>query len=708
MYRPTHLMCAGGFLPHHAIWKVGGVFAHFLLLYNETMYLPTIGLEIHIELKTATKMFCGCKNNPEEPQPNVNVCPICLAHPGTLPVPNREAIGAVLKLGMALGGTIAERSHFDRKSYFYPDLPKGYQISQYEEPLVTGGILNGVRITRIHLEEDTARLIHSAPRPNGDRIKTNKKRIFDRNSVEFGIDSSANDSGATYVDFNRAGVPLMELVTEPDVKNAREAVQFAAGLQRIVRYLGISDGDMEKGHMRVEANVSIRPNGDRIETNASIRPNSDRIEANSDRMNDDRIVLKDESYRLMGLLFEVQNKLGSVYKEKNYQDAIEEVLKREEISYEREKRVPLKLDGKAISDFFVDFLIDGKILLEVKATKFITQEDIRQVLRYIREVNVPLGIVANFRGDKLEYKRVINPTFAQDSVGFDRNSSASPLGTKVEVKNLNSFKAVHDAIEHELERQEHLLERGEKIAQETRGWNEKKGVTESQRSKESAHDYRYFPEPDIPPLDLSAQAGLTKWDLEKLRQEIPELPEAKRRRFEAEFGLAPEQAELITEDMAFADYFEQAASEFKTYSLPTTDYQLLCNYLTSDLRGLMNEKGTDVTGLKMTPEHFAHLVALVAEGKLSSRLAKDLLAKMFETGEDPEIIMKESGVRVIGDESELDKIVGEVIKKNPKAVGDYKKGKGNALQFLVGQAMANTKGQASPEKLRGLFEKKMK
>ncbi|PIP30016.1 hypothetical protein COU12_00260 [Candidatus Jorgensenbacteria bacterium CG10_big_fil_rev_8_21_14_0_10_54_38] len=160
--------------------------------------------------------------------------------------------------------------------------------------------------------------------------------------------------------------------------------------------------------------------------------------------------------------------------------------------------------------------------------------------------------------------------------------------------------------------------------------------------------------------------------------------------------------------MAFADYFEQAASEFKTYSLPTTDYQLLCNYLTSDLRGLMNEKGTDVTGLKMTPEHFAHLVALVAEGKLSSRLAKDLLAKMFETGEDPEIIMKESGVRVIGDESELDKIVGEVIKKNPKAVGDYKKGKGNALQFLVGQAMANTKGQASPEKLRGLFEKKMK
>ncbi|MFH1162277.1 MAG: Asp-tRNA(Asn)/Glu-tRNA(Gln) amidotransferase subunit GatB [Candidatus Jorgensenbacteria bacterium] len=497
------------------------------------MYLPTIGLEIHIELKTQTKMFCGCRNNPEEPQPNTNVCPICLAHPGTLPVPNREAIAAVIKLGMALGGTIAEHSHFDRKSYFYPDLPKGYQISQYEEPLVNGGFLNGVRITRIHLEEDTARLIHeSSPGLASGRAGSDAAR--------------GSEQKSTFVDFNRAGVPLMELVTEPDVKNAREAVQFATELRRIVRYLGISDGDMEKGHMRVEVNISLQ-------------------------------------HEISNLKSQISNKFG----------------------------------------------------------------------------------------------------------------------TKVEVKNLNSFRAVHDAIEHELERQEHLLKRGEKIAQETRGWNDKKGVTESQRSKESAHDYRYFPEPDIPPLDL------TKWDLEKLRQEIPELPEAKRKRFGAEFGIAPEQAELLAEDSAAADYFENAASELKA-KLPTTNYSLLFNYFTSDLKGLMNERGAAITDLKFPPEHFAHLASLAAAGKLSSRLAKDMLLKMFETGEDPETIMKESGVRLIGDESELEKIVADVIAANPKPVGDFRKGKTNALQFLVGQAMAKTKGQAKPEKLRELFEKRMK
>ncbi len=471
------------------------------------MYIPTIGLEIHVELKTQTKMFCGCRNNPEEPQPNVNVCPICLAHPGTLPVPNGEAIKAVVKLGMALGGTIVERSHFDRKSYFYPDLPKGYQISQYEEPLVAGGILDGIRITRIHLEEDTARLVHG-------------------------------DKSASLVDFNRAGVPLMELVTEPDVKNAREAVQFARDLQRILRYLNISDGDMEKGHMRVEANISLHPD------------------------------------------------------------------------------------------------------------------------------------------DNEEF------------------------GVKVEVKNLNSFRAVEGAITHELERQEHLLKRGEKIHQETRGWDDKRGVTVSQRSKESAHDYRYFPEPDIPPLDLA------KWDLESIKRELPELPEAKRKRFEAEFGFAPEQAELITEDMALADYFEEAASELKA-QLPTTNYQLLYNYLTSDLKGLMNEKGVGVVGLKIDPEHVAHLVALIARGELTSRLAKDLLAKMFATGEDPETLMRESGTKLIGDGGELGKIVEEIIAANPKPVEDYRKGKANALQFLVGQAMAKTRGQAKPEKLAELFIKRL-
>lgn len=480
------------------------------------MYLPTIGLEVHVVLKTATKMFCGCRNDPDEKRPNANVCPICLGHPGTLPVINREAVRAVIKAGFALGGSVAEHSHFDRKSYFYPDLPKGYQISQYKEPLIKGGLLNGVRITRIHLEEDAGRLLHELPgTPRGE---------------------------ATYVDFNRAGLPLMELVTEPDVKNAREAVAFARELQLIFRYLGISDGDMEKGHMRVEANISVR------------------------------------------------------------------------------------------------------------------------------------------KGAEEEY------------------------GTKVEVKNLNSFRAVEGAIAYELERQENRLERGEKIVQETRGWNDAKGVTESQRSKESSHDYRYFPEPDLPPLDLK------EWNLEKLRQEVPELPEAKRKRFAAEFGLAPEQVELLVDDMALADYFEEAVSELKALlpaqaGAPDTDFQPLYHYLTSDLKGLMNEKGIVVETLKVSPEHLAHLVSLIVQGKLSSRLAKDLLLKMFETGEDPEALMAAGGLRVMGDEGELTKIVEEVIGNNPRAMEDYRKGKGNALQFFVGQAMARTKGQGDPEKLRALFQK---
>jgi aspartyl-tRNA(Asn)/glutamyl-tRNA(Gln) amidotransferase subunit B len=416
-----------------------------------------------------------------------------------------------------LGGTIAKHSHFDRKSYFYPDLPKGYQISQYEKPLVTGGMLDGIRITRIHLEEDTARLLHAGG-PQSSKLKT---------------------QNCSLVDFNRAGVPLMELVTEPDVKNAREAGRFARDLQRILRYLGVSDADMEKGRMRVEANISVR-------------------------------------------------------------------------EHETDK-----------------------------------------------------------------------------------------YGTKVEVKNLNSFRAVEGAVAYELERQEKLLARGERVVQETRGWDDVKGATVSQRSKESAHDYRYFPEPDLPPLDL------TQWDLEKLRQEIPELPEAKRKRFEAEFGFAPEQAELISEDMALADYFEEAASELKALA-SEANYQLLYNYLVSDLRGLMNEKGVAVAALKVSPEHFAHLVALIVEGKLTSRLAKDVLAEMFETGEDPEALMAQSGKKLIGDESELDKIVAGVIAANPKAAGDYKRGKGNALQFLIGKAMAKTKGQASPEGLRALFEKALR
>ena len=470
-------------------------------------YIPTIGLEIHVELKTKTKMFCSCPNDSLEKHPNTNACPVCLGHPGTLPTINRGAVEAVVGLGLALAGKIAENSHFDRKSYFYPDLPKGYQISQYERPLVLGGELNGIRIRRVHLEEDTGRLLH---------VTSDKRQE------------------TSLVDFNRAGVPLMELVTEPDIKSAKEAVALSKELQLVLRYLGASDADMEKGEMRVEANVSL----------------------------------------------------------------------------------------KATSD--------------------------------------------------------------------------KQYGVKVEVKNINSFRAVGAAIGYELERQEKTLQEGGKIIQETRGWNETKKMTESQRSKESAHDYRYFPEPDLPPLDLK------NWDIEDMRRHLPELPNAKRERLAEEYGLNPQQIEILIEDRNLAEYFEEAASELKT-KLPVESYQLLVNYLASDLKGLMQERETSFENLKINPEEFAHLIALVAEGKLSSRLAKDLLIKMFDTGEDPETLMRSEGISLISDGEELAGIVRGIIEKNPKAASDYKKGKSEALQFLIGQAMAKTKGQANPDKLREII-----
>lgn len=474
------------------------------------MYLPTIGLEIHVELKTKTKMFCSCRNDSEEAKPNVNVCPICLAHPGTLPVINREAVASVIRLGYALNGTIAGISHFDRKSYFYPDLPKGYQITQNDEPLVSGGILKGIRLRRVHLEEDTGRLLHALP------------------------GQPESESKATYVDYNRAGVPLMELVTEPDVKTAEEAVAFATELRLILRYLGISDADMEKGQMRVEANISVR--------------------------------------------------------------------KHEEDEW----------------------------------------------------------------------------------------------GTKVEVKNINSFRAVGLAIAFELERQERVLEEGGTVIQETRGWNDVLGRTESQRSKESAHDYRYFPEPDLPPLDTSA------WDLAELKASIPELPEAKRNRFVEQYGVDRKTADTFVENRPLADYFESAASELAAYR-PGSDVQPLVNYLTSDIRGILNARGMEIAKLKIRPEHLARLVALIADGKLSSRLAKDLLPKMADTGTDPEELMRDLGMAIVSDDESLRAVAREIIAANPKAVEDFGKGKSNALQFLVGQGMMKTKGQASPDELRRII-----
>ncbi|MDP3901828.1 MAG: Asp-tRNA(Asn)/Glu-tRNA(Gln) amidotransferase subunit GatB [bacterium] len=488
-------------------------------------YIPTIGLEIHAELKTKTKMFCDSLNDPFEKHPNTNVCPVCLGHPGTLPVMNRSAVEAVLKVGMALNGEIPQFSKFDRKNYFYPDLPKAYQISQYDLPLIFGGILDGIRLRRIHLEEDTARLLHQLP----DNLEVTSLKAA----------PAGRQVKASYVDYNRAGVPLMELVTEPDIKNADQAVEFAKALQLILRYLEVSDADMERGQMRVEANISIHSRDD------------------------------------------------------------------------------------------------------------------------------------------------------------------ESLGTKVEVKNINSFRAVHDAIEYELQRQQEALEKGETIKQETRGWDENKKKTVSQRSKEEAHDYRYFPETDLPPLDLSSFA------LGELKNSLPELPKEKRARLIIEYDLQPEQAVVLVADKKVVEYFENAVSELKTF-IPNAgprNFQTLFNYLTNDVFGLMAERGTSISELKLTPENFAELVAMVITEKVSSRAAKDILPKILESGEDPHELVKAEGLAQVSNEDDLTLVAKIILERYPKVVADYKKGKSNALQFMVGKAMAELRGSGNPEILQKVFKR---
>ncbi len=474
-------------------------------------YKPTIGLEIHSELLTQTKMFCDCNNDPLEIKPNVNICPICLGHPGTLPKINKEAVDLVIKTGLALNCKINKFSKFDRKNYFYPDLPKAYQISQYDKPLCFDGYLilpsNGkkVRITRIHLEEDTGRLAHSV------------------------------DGKHSLVDFNRAGVPLMELVTEPDIANADEAVEFAREFQLILRSLKASDADMEKGHMRVEVNISIAKEG-------------------------------------------------------------------------------------------------------------------------------------------------------------------KPLGTKVEIKNLNSFRAVFGSIGCEIQRQEEELEGGKKIAQETRGWDDVKQRTISQRLKEEAHDYRYFPEPDLPPMIFDDQY------INEIKNSISELPEQKRKRFSSDYNLSDTQIELLISDVNFSDFFEKSVSELKELDIkgnPETIY----NYLTSDIKGIESDKKINLNQSKLEPKHLAQIVYLLSSDKISSRVAKDVLAKSFETGESPDNIIKEEGLLQVSNENELELAIKEVIEKNDKVCDDYKNGKENALQFLVGQAMAKTRGKANPKVVKELLMK---
>lgn len=481
-------------------------------------YIPTIGLEIHVELKTKTKMFCGCKNDSLETKPNINVCPICLGHPGTLPVPNIEAVKSVLKLGLALNGEIADRSKFDRKSYFYPDLPKGYQISQYDEPLVRRAKLLDINVRRIHLEEDVARLLHEIPAENG------KREIKEK---------------ATYVDFNRAGVPLMELVTEPDIQNGEQALRFSRLLRLILRYLDISSADMEKGQMRTEANISVRPESQRA------------------------------------------------------------------------------------------------------------------------------------------------------------------LGTKVEVKNLNSFKSVADAIDFEIKRQTKVLGAGQEVKQETRGWDQNKKLTFSERSKEEAKDYRYFPEPDIPALDFSATSLIS---LDELKRTIPELPLEKKDRLMNEFGLSEIQAGILIEDLDLAGFFEETISEGvgeEDFS-PNERKQfidLVFNYLTSDLKGFMSVKGYSFEELKITPENMSDLVSLAMRDEISSRIAKDLISEMQESGLDPRTIIKNKGMEQISDDMLIALAVKKIIAENSAAVADYKAGKQNAFQFLIGKAMAELKGKGHPGKI---------
>lgn len=475
-------------------------------------YKATIGLEIHAELKTKSKMFCSCLNDSEEKRPNLNVCPICLGHPGTLPVINEEAVKKVIKTGLALNCEISTHSSFDRKSYFYPDLPKGYQISQYPFPLCKNGFLEigekKIRVNRIHLEEDVGKLIH--------------------------------EEGYSLVDFNRAGIPLMELVTEPDMQNSDQAKKFAEEFQLILRYLNVSDADMEKGQMRVEANVSV--------------------------------------------------------------------------------------------------------------------------------------------------------------------SKEEKLGSKVEVKNLNSFKSVEGAIKFEIERQKEILESGEKVIQETRGWSEKEGKTVSQRVKEEAHDYRYFPEPDLPPLEIE------KSEIEEISSSITELPGNKRERLKSQYGLNEKESESFIRNKELSFFFEKVVSELhdwinssNTKEDPKRVGKIASNYILSDLQGLIKIKNKKE--IPITPENFAEFIHLISKGEISSKIAKIVLKEMFETGADPSHIIEEKELSQIKDESKIEEAAKKVISNNQKAVEDFKKGKENALQFLIGQLMAETRGKIDPKTASEILRK---
>jgi aspartyl-tRNA(Asn)/glutamyl-tRNA(Gln) amidotransferase subunit B len=475
-------------------------------------YRPVIGLEIHVQLSTKTKAFCSCPADVFELPPNTAICPVCTGQPGALPVPNEEMIRFAVKTALALNCKIHKYSRFDRKNYFYPDLPKGYQISQYFYPIATEGFLEidgdegrkKVRIRRLHLEEDAGKLVHE-----GDSITR---------------------ASYSLVDMNRCGVPLIEIVTEPDISSPREARVFMEKLRSIVRYLGVSTGDMEKGALRCDANISV--------------------------------------------------------------------------------------------------------------------------------VDTETGRQSN----------------------------------RVEVKNMNSFRFVEKALEYEFERIVKAMERGEDVERETRGWDMTTKTTVSMRGKEEESDYRYFPEPDIPPVVLSDEY------LEEVKKELPELPDEKAKRFMREYDLPEYDAKVLTSSKELAEFFEECV---KVVNRPKD----LSNWIMTEVLRELNERNIEITESKLTPQHFADLFKLMDEGKISIKIAKEIFPEVFETGKMPSQIVEEKGLIQINDEKLIEELVKKAMEQNPKAVQDYKSGKKKAAGFFVGYVMRETKGKANPELTNRIIQK---
>ena len=482
-----------------------------------------IGLEVHSQLKTRSKMFCGCASAYTDTDPNSRVCPVCLGMPGTLPVINRKAVEYAIMTGLALNSTIAEHTKFDRKNYPYPDLMKGYQISQFDMPLCGGGWLSvetedgirNARLTRVHLEEDTAKLMH--------------------------VDGDGGERWSR-VDVNRSGTPLMEIVGEPDLRSAEEARQYLVKLRTILQYLGVSTGNMEEGSFRCDANISIRPRG------------------------------------------------------------------------------------------------------------------------------------------------------------------STDLQSKVEVKNMNSFRAVYRALRYEFERQVRATSEGLPIHQETRGWVEDRGVTVSQRSKEYAHDYRYFPEPDLPAMKIDPA-----W-VEEIRAQLPELPEARVERFVSDFGLQSKDADTLVNNKAMADFFEEAVacSDVGKNGDAGKRARDVGVWLLGDFLQHLNAAGEDIGQAKISPSGLSQLIDLVDDSTLSGKMAKDVFQEMYETGKAASDIVKDRGLVQITDSGEISAVVDEALAQNPQAVADFAAGNARAIGFLVGQVMKATRGKANPAKVNELLRERMK